>query len=171
MTIGEGLNKAFNLSLLLAAWFLIGCAVVGAFVGEFYGYLMYGLLLSSCVVNLAVVLSCFLEKVKIRMARIIWCCLNASVLLIAFSIVNPEHRDALRDAGSIIGYPMLVSTFPAGMALSVSMSYLIDLRPQSFYLGNAYDWAVFFVPGYIQWFILLPMLVRYSKSRLPLRKN
>ena len=76
------------------------------------------------------------------------------------------------ETGIIVGYAMLLLTFPIGFLIAAVMSaigYMLSERIDSFSAGGVtldlIYIAVFGVAGYAQWFIAVPWL--YRKLKVP----
>lgn len=76
------------------------------------------------------------------------------------------------DADMLLGYTMLTLTFPLGLVLAAALSLLGQIAYATTgyvfttsYASIAVTWLVFFVAGYLQWFVLVPWLWRKWKGR------
>ena len=63
---------------------------------------------------------------------------------------------------------MLILSFPAGLAVSAAhyaLGVFFSTTVETSYLSLALEWLVYFVLGYLQWFVVLPWLWRKWKAR------
>ena len=76
------------------------------------------------------------------------------------------------DADLLLGYAMLTLSFPLGLVLAAASSLLGQIVYAATghifttsYASLVVTWLVFFIAGYLQWFVLLPWLWRKWKAR------
>ena len=106
--------------------------------------------------------------------KIIWFIFNIAILIYFSYIHVTIHYDAVIP----FFYLMLLMTFPTGFIvpyISYLLSFILPfIGVESPYMV-IYDIVIpwlFFVPiGYIQWFILLPKIRKYLKSKKTVDKN
>lgn len=154
----------FNICIFLIALTLVGALFLGFYNKEIMGYFFVGILIASMLSDLLVLISIFCSKKEFYVSRCVWVLLSFMILILSFSLVSPFDVKASSEIGMIIGYPMSVLAMPLGIIASV-ISGSFDIRPESFYWGNFYDWFLFFIFGYIQWFVILPFIVRGQVPR------
>ena len=76
------------------------------------------------------------------------------------------------DADLLLGYAMLTLSFPLGLVLAAALSLLGQIAYAitgyvftTSYASIAVTWLLFFIAGYLQWFVLLPWLWRKWKAK------
>jgi hypothetical protein len=139
----------------------------GLYRRELAGFSLWGLLVAAVFVDIAVAISACAEKRIASTARLLWISVCVGVLCIGLILVDPtSNPKAASEIGQIIGFPMSVLTMPLGVIGSVLASKLPLIRPQDFYLGNIFDWMIFFIWGYLQWFFLLPYIFQKTRKNL-----
>lgn len=82
-------------------------------------------------------------------------------------ILRSPASDAQTAAGSVLVLIMLILTFPAGyIAIGFIMLYSFVMPGRAMGpLDVVVFWSVFAVAGYLQWFKLLPYLIKKWRSR------
>jgi len=92
----------------------------------------------------------------------IWVLGAVLVLLITLVVYDGAPNS---DADLLLGYGMLTLAFPLGLALAVTLGFLgqIVYAMTGCVLTTSYasiilTWCVFFITGYVQWFVLFPRL-------------
>lgn len=100
--------------------------------------------------------------------KIIWLVLNIAII-VYFSYA---HVTIHYDAAIPFFYLMLLLTFPIGFIVpfvAYFLSFILPSvpveNPYSFIDGIVVPGVVFIAVGYIQWFILLPKIRKYLKSK------
>jgi uncharacterized membrane protein YedE/YeeE len=97
------------------------------------------------------------------------CLILALILFHDFPINEGRPNDGVE---SVLGYFMLVLCFPSGW-ISLALIKLVQtiasattgkVIPTS-YAWLTVEWLVFLVTGYVQWFVLLPWLLRKWQTR------
>lgn len=105
-----------------------------------------------------------------KILRFAW--LTLSVLVLAITLYEAE-LPGNRDNIIVMVWLMLVLSFPSGYLVSVLYAAVAMLAPgkefppvSDVYVGFVLTWLGFFVAGYVQWFVLLPAVVRKIRHRL-----
>jgi hypothetical protein len=144
-------------------------SVIGYANGELLGNFMFGIIIGSALINIAVAISYFSTRRAFSTIKCLWIVFCLTIPSIGFLIVHPNATPhAEREIGLAIGYPTAVLSIPAGPLVSATISYALpNLRPNNFYLGNMYDWLTLALGGYIQWFVLLPALAHRFRRQQP----
>lgn len=88
-------------------------------------------------------------------------------LIFAQYVLNLDYPDAHKAAETVMLVAMLALTFPTGcVAIGLSFLYSYLVLPDRG--ANPVDllilWSAFFVAGYVQWFKLLPWIIKQSKG-------
>jgi len=97
-----------------------------------------------------------------RILHVLWLFLTVgSLVFVCMKIGEPENRDA----DLVLSWLMLVVCFPSsiiGMFVNAALGYLGQgfIGDLSVVSGVILTWAVFFVLGYLQWFVVLPAGIR-----------
>jgi len=101
----------------------------------------------------------------IKIVKILWMILSVLVLLISLYSYDGSQNS---DIGIFYSWSMLILSFPAGLivsALYVVMYDVFSIVIQTSYLSIIIDWSLFFILGYLQWFVLIPALIKKYKSK------
>jgi hypothetical protein len=108
-----------------------------------------------------------------RLSKILWVLCSVAVLAVTLARYAPGPAS---DIGVFLLYGMLFLAFPVSLLVAGLFALLALLQEQlgaplldligSNYVGLSVMWLVFFVAGYVQWFVLLPWLWRKWKERL-----
>lgn len=100
-----------------------------------------------------------------------WLWVLGSLLALVVSLAAYDGKPN-SDADLLLGYAMLTLSFPLGLVLAAALSLLGQIAYATTgyvfttsYASIAVTWLVFFVAGYLQWFVLLPWLWRKWKVR------
>ena len=99
--------------------------------------------------------------------RLIWIALAVMVLFITLFFYDGKTNS---DVDTILAYGMFILSFPIGLLMAIfagGIGYVANslygyVVPVS-YLTIAIGWILFFVVGYLQWFVLVPFI--WSKVR------
>lgn len=155
-------NKIILLLSSLASILFAGLVIAGSLTGELPGNVMFGLIVLACFADLIVPISYFSDGKLPAIVAGSWVALSMVVVALGFLLVSPAPDPrAIGELGMIIGYPMAILSIPSGPVFSALVDNSFpDLRPNGFYQGNIYDWFLFFLAGYLQWFIVFPAAIR-----------
>ena len=100
--------------------------------------------------------------------KILYAVLGVAILGMVLNQYNP---DAKSDIGILLGYLMLIVSFPISLVVLALVGFVVlpicNWLAISLEFGYTYIvlyWAIFFSAGYFQWFILVPWLVRILKD-------
>ncbi|QTS85974.1 hypothetical protein JLK41_22100 [Ectopseudomonas khazarica] len=100
-----------------------------------------------------------------NIVKAIWGGVSLFVLVVTLSSYDGKQ---LSDIWIFLTWLMLIISFPAGLAVSAAHYVLgaaFSITVETSYLSLALEWFVYFVLGYVQWFVLLPWLWRKWKAR------
>lgn len=100
-----------------------------------------------------------------KTVKILWIGIALFVLFVTLYGFDGKPNS---DIGVIFAWAMLFLSFPVGLILPLIYVVLYDLLSISIsttYLSIMIDWTIIFVLGYLQWFKLLPYLIRKWRSR------
>lgn len=103
----------------------------------------------------------------VQIVKIVWVLCSVAVLAVTLTRFAP---DSASDIGIFLIYGMLFLAFPVSLPVAALFALLALLQEQlgvpllelisSNYVGFSVMWLVFFIAGYVQWFVLLPWLWR-----------
>lgn len=111
-------------------------------------------------------------KTKIRIATIsywsaqfLW--VGACVAVLVFYLRTHANTS---DADIVLGYAMIALSFPASLADIVIHGWIgvVTSRQDT---GTVWAWVEMFIVGYIQWFVLLPLIIRAVRRRVSARSK
>ena len=80
-------------------------------------------------------------------------------------LIKPKPNS---DIGILFAWCMLVVSFPSGLLVSlahVTLYESLSTTVETSYLSFVLDWAGFVALGYLQWFTLVPFLLRKLRTR------
>lgn len=104
-----------------------------------------------------------------RLLKWLWVLSALLALLASLAAYDGEPNS---DADLLLGYAMLTLSFPLGLIVAASFSILGQVAYATTgyvfttsYVSITVTWLIFFVAGYVQWFVLLPWLCRKWKAR------
>jgi hypothetical protein len=109
-------------------------------------------------------------KIKLlKFIRFGWVILCLFVLCISFYYSSDDPKN---DIEIFLIWSMVALSFPSGFVVALVFTFLIILLGDSpnTMLDSAYlfifvTWFAYFVVGYLQWFILVPKLVKWIKKK------
>ena len=158
-------NILYKLCIIGIVFSIAGSLCLGTYYKEVGGYLFFGALSAALFSDALAVVSLFCSKSEFFIARKIWIFLSLLVLIASFILVSPLDVKAASEMGILIDYSMLALSVPFGFFSSFLFPALSVIRPENFYLGAFCEWVVFFILGYIQWFVIAPLIVRGQVPR------
>lgn len=155
--------------LTWGAWIIAAVAVLLGLLSngeEFRGNLAFSFLVASVLVALTMIPALIIGGRTRDVSRICWVTLSVVVILFTGYLATLDHPDARRDAGIVFVIAMTVLTFPLGFVVMVLGPALSRLLPEtSPQLQFLLSWALFMAAGYIQWWQIVPALLRRFLSR------
>jgi hypothetical protein len=137
----------------------------GLVTSEIGGNLVFALIPAGVLASVAVVVSQVVRS-GVSVSKAIW-------IVIAFASLVPALIGAYQgaptgDLGILQGWTTGIMTMPAGFLIVALVSILTSpLSPEGTggLLETFLVWLMLVVPGYIQWFVLLPRIVNWVKSK------
>ncbi len=95
----------------------------------------------------------------IKIIKALW--IGASLFVLLVTLYSYDGKP-FSDIWIFLTWLMLILTFPAGLMVSavhyaLGVGFTIVIETSS--LSLAFEWAAYFVLGYLQWFKLLPYLI------------
>lgn len=109
------------------------------------------------------------EEVMARWLRLAWVLLACAVLAASLLLYDGRPNS---DADVLLGYAMLTLSFPIGAALAAGIGILgrVLFETMGYVFTTSYAsmvvvWLVFFVAGYLQWFVFVPKLLGWLHAR------
>ncbi len=137
---------------------LIGVPIIGFYKHKLLGYIAFGFFPSAILTIVAILISYSMEtKISLQRTSALWV-VQCIYLIIFVSIINSPHEHNYLEKAMVVAYPMSIYSFPSSFLL-FTVIYLIGYSP-IFVL-----WFVLFVSGYIQWFLLMPFLIKKWKEK------
>ncbi len=161
-----GIGSLFSLGATIVV--AVGFSIAGELSGEpWRANFAFALLIMSPLTALAVVMSYGASPKVMQVARAAWFVVAVVGLVFAQYILSLAASDAQTAAGSVLVLIMLILTFPAGyIAIGFIMLYSFVMPGRAMgQLDVVIFWSVFAVVGYLQWFKLLPYLIKKWRNR------
>ena len=100
-----------------------------------------------------------------KIVKALW--VGVSLFVLVVTVVSYDDK-SFSDIWIFLTWLMLILSFPAGLAVSAAhyaLGAVFSTTVETSYLSLALEWLVYFVLGYVQWFVLLPWLWRKWKAR------
>lgn len=104
-----------------------------------------------------------------------WIILSVLLLLITLALFDGSPKS---DVDILLGYGLLILTFPIGLLLSIVDGFggraafnLLGMTATTTYMSLATTWFVYTVAGYLQWFVLLPWVIRRLRAKSARRQS
>lgn len=104
-------------------------------------------------------------KMIIKILKTMWICIALFVLFVTLYGFDSKPNS---DIGVILAWSMLFLSFPAGLIVPliyVALYEFFYIWFSTTYLSLMLDWTGFFVAGYLQWFKLVPYLLKKWQTR------
>jgi len=100
-----------------------------------------------------------------------WAWILLAVLLLLFTMMLFDGSPK-SDAEIVLGYGLLVLTFPSGLLLSIAEGFVgraafnfMGLVATTSYLSLGATWLMYTVLGYLQWFVFVPWVIRKIRAK------
>ena len=155
------MNKLiFKLCLIAIFFFFLVSICIGFYKSELSGYLFWAIISLSVFTDILIIISFFCTKKEFSISRNMWILLSVLTLALSFIFISSSDHNANSEIGVLIDYPMSILSMPFGIAANLILSGMFEMRPDGFYFGNIYDWTLFFVFGYLQWFLIFPRVFK-----------
>lgn len=103
-------------------------------------------------------------KLMTNIVKVLWVGGSLFVLFVTLFFYDGKP---LSDIWIFLTRLMVILSFPAGLAVSImhyALGAVFSITVETSYLSLALEWFMYFVLGYIQWFVLLPWLWRKGKK-------
>lgn len=162
--MGTSLKKLVILVRGLVLVNAITIPVIGMLQHELLGYMAFGLLVISTLVNVTTLLSYGCSPRDLRFAKHLWVGVAVAILGFTFYL---WHREQHGDIALILVWAMYIHTFPVSTIVSYCLAgvsyWLCEFCRGALKVGYAYIaavWLLYFVTGYLQWFRVIPALRR-----------
>jgi hypothetical protein len=104
-----------------------------------------------------------------KTVKIVW---TATCLLVLAVTIYGSKLPESRDNGLVMVLAMAVLCFPSAYVIAYAYSGISSLSPAGLlarggesYIAFVITWLGFFAAGYVQWFVLLPMVIRNLRRR------
>ena len=104
-----------------------------------------------------------------RWLKLAWVLIAFAALVASLILFDGRPNS---DADILLGYAMLALSFPMGMLMAATLSVLARMLVEAggyvfttSYLALIVEWLVFFIVGYLQWFVLVPRVWRWWETR------
>src|SRR5574340_844211 len=163
--------KTRSEKFLVVMWLLIpvvvlGTSVYGWGIGDVRGGLLVSFLPASLLTVTASFVATLVDGAVARFSKQVWVAVAVMALLAAIMFASRSAPDAVKGAETVLAYVLLILAFPVALLVPFVLIGLALLWPGGgSILGLGGMWLVFFVAGYVQWFILLPWLWRKWNAR------
>ena len=105
----------------------------------------------------------------------IWFSINLIILIYAIYLYQID-----KDGAIVFAYLMFLVSFPLGFAvpfvficMDTCVGYDINMHYDSFpiVIDIFIPWVLFLIAGYLQWFIILPKILKYFRSKSKNRRD
>lgn len=164
MRLAPGVEQAIWIVLAGAPIAALGLAAYGLAVGDFRGYVAFGLLVAASLFAVSAGLSSLVSLDCRNWVRRIWvlAMLAAIVGLVLIARIS-DNGIPVVDAETVFTWVVLILAFPSGLAGSALVAALVWLLPYSFasqdpVLRSLIFWIASSAAGFCQWFVVMPWL-------------
>jgi hypothetical protein len=147
-------SKAVVLIVSSTVVLWIGMILVGLGTGEPIGYVAFGTLVASIGISLATAISLKAPAATFGLARRVWIATAILILLVGVTAAR---------APDIVVYAMSALAFPVGVVGLPLVGAVAGISGAT--VGTILIWLFAVVAGYVQWFVLLPRLVRPPRQK------
>jgi hypothetical protein len=164
---GNNISRIVIGVLLFAVALFVFLLILGVYENDFFGYTAMGSLVLAFLFNLNVCLSYFAKDNVLNVTKWAWVSLSVAVLVFVVTLLVMRHGGSLEGAGAAIGYPMIILAFPSSFIFVdfySMLSHLVIVSQMPIYADISLVWLGCFVIGYLQWFVLIPFLIRRMRK-------
>jgi uncharacterized membrane protein YhaH (DUF805 family) len=162
------LRRVFG-TVIWGAWVVALVAVLLSLFSsreEMRGNLAFSFIVASVLVVLTMIPALMIGARTRDASRICWITLSAAVIVFTGYVAGLDHPEARSDAGTFFAIAMTALTFPLGLAALALGAAVSKLLPESSMQFQILMWSVVFVGvGYIQWWRIVPTVLRRFASR------
>lgn len=157
------INNIFKLSYALFICFVILVPFIGYVLNDVVGYIAFAFLPASILINICVLLVINLHGHIRYLVKTSWILLALLNIVFVLVLEYTTTVEATKGLDIIIPLTMGVLSFPSSFIIIYCEYYFTDLFLG---VGSVLYWLLYFVIGYVQWFILLPAFIcRITGSR------
>jgi hypothetical protein len=169
---GKTLFAFWILSFLI----LIGTPIISFFLSpaDVVGSMAFSFIPTAIIFNISILLAHFIRNGAENFARAGWITLSFLVMVFVLSLSSTPQPESPNDLSVVLIYSMLTLSFPLGLVVSLLMggvAYWAHLANWQFHqsiqgpwISITIVWLAFFIVGYIQWFKLIPYLIKKCKT-------
>ena len=162
------LRRVFG-ALTWGAWVVALVTILVAILGskdEIRGNVAFSLIVGAVLVVLTMIPALLIGTHTRDASRVCWITLTVTVLGFTAYMAGLDHPEARRDASNFFAIAMTVLTFPLGLAALVFGPAISKLTSGSSTQFQILIWSIVFLgAGYIQWWRIIPTLLRRFISR------
>lgn len=143
---------------------IIFFSAAGLIVGEdVRGNLAFGLIVASTLSIISIVFAYGTTLIIQNLVRMGWALISLISLVLALYIITLNDPEAYKAADAVLVITMYILSFPISMAITFIIyiySMLFMVNRETGITDLIFFWIIFFVSGYLQWFKLIPFLVK-----------
>jgi hypothetical protein len=132
---------------------------------ELLGNSAFALLVSAVLVNVAVIMSYWLAANRFAVMRGVWLILTVVCLIFTLAVSAQDIPSAQKDAGTVLTFTTFALSFPLGLLGALILSAVSQWMGPTSMVSLVGIWLLFVVLGYLQWFKLVPLVVRLIRER------
>lgn len=132
---------------------------------ELLGNIAFAFLISAAFADAAVIASYWLGDRRFAMSRVVWLLIATVSLAFTLVIASQEVQSAPKDASTVLTFIVLVLSFPAGLLAALIVSAMPAWLGQANMVSLVFIWLLFVLLGYLQWFRLIPALLRNRREK------
>lgn len=148
------------ITIFIVVGILVSFSIAGLPSGEFLGNLAFAVLLVSVITDIFIIVAAIINSSQKHM-KILW--LGISIIFFAISGFVYLISNNVRDFYIVLGWELNILSFPASLAINY-LAALFSRFVEMNFIGLILTWALYIVPGYFQWFVLLPFIVKKIRS-------
>lgn len=159
--LASNVGKVFAALSMLAMTSFSGVLFIGVYDKDVIGAVPIAVLVAAPLIDLAILVSYWSGERMLRYMRATWLVLS-SVLLASVLLLMRIGRS---DADVLLTYAAAVLSFPVGL---IGLPLGGQLVPTAGFAQTATLWVVSIGLGYIQWFLIIPAIVKSARAKPPI---
>lgn len=104
-------------------------------------------------------------NMSMKIIKALW--IGATIFVLSITLYGFDGKP-FSDIWIISTWLMLILSLPAGLIVSfmhMILGKLFAITVETSYFSLTTEWLIYFILGYVQWFVLLPWLWRKWKAR------
>ena len=151
------------ITIFIIVGILVSFSIAGLSLGEFLEFLTVAVVLVSVITDISIIVAVIMNS-GLKHMKILW--LGISIIFFAISGFVYLISNNIKDFHVVLGWELNILSFPISLAINY-LAYIFSRFIEMDFIGLIMTWSLYIVPGYFQWFILLPFIVKKVQRKDP----